>query len=102
MHVPRLFKNHTNVTYQIINLHTKDIVLIRDIIWLDKTHRYNVSIKENTKANAYIIQDEDESYNWAHVKPNPVNIEVITGNVQKGETLRPSRIIEGKNKHRIL
>ena len=30
---------------------------------------------KNTKAKTYILQDEDEYYNWSHVNMNIVNTE---------------------------
>ena len=50
-----------------MNICTKCIVLSRYVIWLNKTYREYVSRKENTKADSYILKDEDESYNWAHI-----------------------------------
>ena len=61
-------KNHTGGTYCIISIHTKHIIIISDIIWINKTYGEYVSRKENTKAITYILQDEDESYSWSHVK----------------------------------
>ena len=74
-------QNNTGRTYRMLNIRTKRMVLIRDIIWLDKTYGKYVSRKENTKADTYILQDEDDSYNWAHVKIDPVKNEVKTENV---------------------
>ena len=41
-------------------------------------YKAKVSRKENTKTNSNILQDEDESYNWAHIKIDPVNTEFKT------------------------
>ena len=43
-----------------------------------KSYREYVSMKENTKAETYIPKYEDRSYNWAHVKMDPVKAEVKT------------------------
>ena len=61
-------QNHTSGTYRMLNLCTKHIVLSRDIILLNKTYREYVSRKYNTKAEDYILQCEDDSYNWANIK----------------------------------
>ena len=76
VHVPRLCKNNTGGTYHMLNLRTKLIILICDVIQLNKTYREYVSRKENTKADSYILKYVDDSYNWAHVKNYPVNNEV--------------------------
>ena len=65
-------QNHTDGTYCMINLHTKWIILSRDAIWLNKTYGEYVSRKENTKSYYYILQTEDDSYIWAHVKIDSV------------------------------
>ena len=66
-------QNHTGGTYRMLNLHTKFIVLSRDIIWPKKTYGQYVSRKENTKSETYILQDEGKSYDWDHLKTDPVN-----------------------------
>ena len=70
--------NHTGGTYRMLNIRTKRIVLIRDVIWLIKTYGEYVSRKENTKANTYIFQDEYKSYKWGFVKTDTVKTEVNT------------------------
>ena len=57
-------KNNTGVTYHMLNLRTKFIVLIYDIIWLNKTYSDYVSIKEYTKADNYILKNEYDSDKW--------------------------------------
>ena len=44
------------------------IMLSHEIIWLNKTYGDHLSRKENTKAKSHILQDEDDSYNWDHIK----------------------------------
>ena len=61
-----------------LNLCTKCIVLICDVIWTNKTEVDYASRKKNTKATSYILQDKDESYNWYHIKVDPVKTEVKT------------------------
>ena len=78
-------QNHTGGTYHMLNLRTKRIVPSRDIIWLNKTYGDYISSKEKTKANYYILQNEDEYYKWAHVKIDPVRNEVNTENVKTEE-----------------
>ena len=56
-------QNHTGGTYRILNLHKKLIVLSRDIIWLKKTQGEDISRKDNTKADTYILINKDEPYN---------------------------------------
>ena len=51
-----------------INICTKCIILIRDIIWLNKTYGEYISIKYLTRTGTYIPQDEYEFYNWAHIQ----------------------------------
>ena len=65
-----------------LNLRMKSIMLIRDVIWMNKTHVEYASIKEGTKETIHILQDEYESYNWGHVKMDTVKIEVKTDNVK--------------------
>ena len=73
VHVPRLLKTHTGDAYRMLNLHTKHIVLIGDIIWMNKTYVDDISNKENTRAKTSILQYGDNSYNWAHVRIDPIN-----------------------------
>ena len=39
---------------------------------MKKTYREYVSRKENNNANSYVLQDEDESNDWAHIKIDTV------------------------------
>ena len=57
-------QNHMCGTYHMLNLRTKFIVLIYDIIWLNKTYSDYVSIKEYTKADNYILKNEYDSDKW--------------------------------------
>ena len=45
---------------------------------MNKTYGANVTRNENIKEINFIIQYEDESYNWDHLKMYPVNTEVNT------------------------
>ena len=38
-------QNHTDITYHMINLQTRRIVLSRDVIWLNETYGENVPRK---------------------------------------------------------
>ena len=70
-------RNHTGGTNYMLNLRTKHILLSRDIIWTNKTYGKYISRKENTKANIYILQDEDDSYNWDNIKMDPAKTENV-------------------------
>ena len=61
-------QNHTGGTYRMLNLSKKLIIIIRDVICLNKKYGEYVSRKENNKLASYILQDKDRSYNWANVK----------------------------------
>ena len=56
-------------------------------LWRNMNWR-NISRYENTKADTYILQDEDGYYNWEHVKFDPFNTEVKTGNVKTEEKIK--------------
>ena len=71
-------QNHRGGTYCMLNLRTKCIVLSHDGICLNKTYSEYVSRKYHTKANSYILQDEEEYYKWAYVKIDTVMTEVNT------------------------
>ena len=64
-------KHHTGGTYCMLNLRTKRTTLCCGIIWTNKTQGKYVSRKENTKGTSYILQYEDEYYNWDRVNMNP-------------------------------
>ena len=51
-----------------LNIHKKLIVLSHGIIWPNKKYGEYVTRKENAKANNYMLQAEEYSYNWAHVQ----------------------------------
>ena len=80
-------QNNSVSTYRMLNICTKRIVIIREIIWLSKTYGEYLSRKENTKADTYILQDEDRYYNWAHVKIYPVKNEVRNENIKAEENV---------------
>ena len=76
-----------------LNLPTKRIVLIREVIWLKKTYREYVPRKENTKAYYYILKNEYEYYKLAHVKIYPVNNEVMTEKIKTEEIVKTEQYL---------
>ena len=68
-------QDYTVGTYRILNIRTKFIVLSRDVIWLNKTYEDCVSRKDNTEADSYILQNEDNYYKWDHLKIDPAQNE---------------------------
>ena len=68
-------KKDTGSKYRMLNLHTKRIVLIRNVIWQTKTYGKYVSIQEYTMADNYILRDEEYSNKQAHVKIYPIKTE---------------------------
>ena len=76
-------QNHNDGTYHMLNLSTRRIVLRCDVIWIKNTTESTYQEK-NTKASTYILQYKEESYNWAHVKIDPVKTEFKTENVKTG------------------
>ena len=95
-------QNCTGVTYHMLKLRSKSIVLIHDIIWQNKTYAEYVSRKENTRTYSYVKQDEYKSNNWAHVKIDIFKKKIKTENIKLKKTLIPSRIIGGKKTYRRL
>ena len=87
VHVPRLCAKLYWRYIPHVNLGTNFIALSRDVIWINKTYVEYVSRKENTKEDTYTLQDEDKSYNWAHIQINPVNNEVKNESVKTEETV---------------
>ena len=79
--------NHTGGTYRMLNLRSKHVILSRDVIWLKKNYGEYVSRKENTMADSYVPQDEDDSNDWAHIKIDPVKNEIKTENVKTEENV---------------
>ena len=59
------------------DLCTNFIVLIHDIIWINKTCGEYISRTEHSKYDSYIIQDEGKSDKWAHINIDPLNIEIV-------------------------
>ena len=51
--------------------------------------------KQKTKSYNYILQDEDGSYNWDHVKIDPFNNEVNTENVKIDESVKTDQDYRG-------
>ena len=89
-------ENNTGGTYRMLNLCTKRIVLSCDIIWINKIYREYVSRKVNTKPDTYIIQDEDKSYNWDHVKIDPIKNDGKTENVKTEENVSTNHNYRGE------
>ena len=50
-------QNHMSGTYHMFNLCMKHVVLIRDVMWINKISVCYVSIKLHTKSDTYILQD---------------------------------------------
>ena len=67
-----------------------------------KAYEEYVSRKENTKSETYILQDEDEYYNWANIKIDSFKNEVKSKHLKTKKTLILSRIPGGKKTHRRL
>ena len=63
--------------YCILYLRTEHIVLIHDVIWINKTCGSYISRLEHTKAGSYILQDEYDSYNWYHIQIDTVKTEEV-------------------------
>ena len=61
-----------------LNLHTKRILLSRDLTQINKTYGDYVSRKQHTKYDSYIPQDEYNYNNWDHVKNDPPKTKVKT------------------------
>ena len=53
-----------------------------------KPNREYMSRKENTKSHSYILQIQDESYKWDHVKIDPAKNEVNIENVKTEENIK--------------
>ena len=81
-------KNNTGGTLCMLNLRTKCMVLICDVIWILKTYIWYVSRKQHTKEDNYILQDENNYYNLAHVKVDPIKNEVNNENLKTEETIK--------------
>ena len=47
-----------------------------------KHNLWRVCINKKTNADIFFLKDEHESYNWAHVKMDPVKNVVNTENVK--------------------
>ena len=89
-------QNHTGSTYHILNLRMKCIVLSCDVIWENKTYGGYLPRKENTKANIYILKNEDEYYNWDHEKMDPIKTVVKTKNEKTEERINIDRDYRGE------
>ena len=85
-----------------LNIRTKHIVLISDVICLNKTHGEYVSKRETTKETSYIRQDEDDYDKWDYVKMDPVNTEINDEDVKLNKTLQLSSILWEKKTYRRL
>ena len=78
------------------NPRTQRIALSRDIIWLKKTYAEYVLIKENIRSKNYILQDEDDSYNWANIKIDHVKTKFNTENVKTEENFKTKQDSRGE------
>ena len=90
IHVPRLCTKPYG--WYILHVkYTHETYRTRPRCHMDKkTYSEYISRKENTKATSYILQDEENSFNWDHIKMDPVNTESMTENL-KVKTNRDSR-----------
>ena len=89
-------QNNTGSTYHMLNIGSKLIVLSRDVICLDKTYGQYVSRKENTTADSYVLQDEEDSNNWSHVKIDPVKNEIKSENVKNEGKVKTQQYSSGE------
>ena len=88
-------KNHAGGKYRMLNLRGKRILLSCDVTWIKKTYGEQISRKK-TQADTFIQLDEDESYNWAHVKIDPVKNEVRTKNIKTEENVDTEQDSRGR------
>ena len=51
--------------------------------------------EKTTKEDIYILQDQDRSYNWYHVKNYPIKKEVKTENVKTEESVKTKQGFKG-------
>ena len=68
-----------------LNIRKKCVVLNSVIICMNKTYCEYIPRKVNIRLNIYILQYEDNSYNWDNVKMDPVKTEVNTEYVKTEE-----------------
>ena len=59
-------------------------------------HTVGTYQEKNTKANTYILQDEDEYYNWDHTKMGPIKTVVKTKNEKSEEIINIERDYRGE------
>ena len=69
--------NHAYVTCVILNIYTKNIVQIHDVICMNKTYGKYTSRQKHTKADSYILQYEEKYNNWDNIEIYPVKIEIF-------------------------
>ena len=62
-------------TYYMLNICSKCIILSRDVACLKNKYKKYISRWEQTKANSYIIQCEDNSNKCSHIGIDPTNTE---------------------------
>ena len=67
-----------------LNLCTKNIVLICDVIWLNKTYGEYISRQKHIKPDIYILQYEYYYDKWDCVKIDPVK----TTNIKNEKNVR--------------
>ena len=85
-----------------LNLCTENIVLIRHVIWPNKTYGEYISIKQNTKETSYILKNKHQYYNWAYIKMDPVKTEVNTENTKTEQKVRTDQDYRGEKTYRRL
>ena len=73
-----------------LNIQPKHILLICNIIWINKTCGEYISKSEQTRFDSYTLQDEYKSYKWAHVNIYPV----------KSENVKTEKNVNTKNNSR--
>ena len=89
-------QNHTGGKYIMFIMHTKSIILRRDVVWINKTYGQQVLRKENTKPDTYILQDEDNLYSWDHVKIDPDKNKVKIENLKTEENVNTKQDSRGE------
>ena len=73
--------NYEYVTCGILNIYTKNIVQIHDLICMNITYGKYASRQKHTKADSYILPDEDKYNNWDNNEIDTVKTEIF--NIRK-------------------
>ena len=89
-------QNNTGSTYCMLNLRIKRIVLRHDVISFKNNYGEYLSRKYNTNLDSYILQNEDESYKWYHVKIDPVKNEINTEDVKTEKNVNTKQDINSE------